>query len=327
MIEPHALWQQPGWLGEIHEWIGVELARHNLTLKGELAQVHLRPWATVFRVPTVGGDYYFKAVIPELDQEAAVTQALARWRPDDIVTVLAADHGRGWLLMADGGIQLRQSITSLEPWQVILPQYANLQIGLYGRQADLLRCGLPDRRLSLLPVLFEELINQTSLTAVGQPHGLTTAEHQLLQAARPLFIDLCDELAASKVVESLDHGDLHDGNIFVHNERYLFFDWGDSSVTFPFFSLRTIFVSIENRFGLEEDAPEFEWLRDCYLEPWTRFDSLNRLRATAAVAQRVAPIIAGLRWASGLSRLDELARREYAHIIPSLLREFLHSNG
>ena len=33
-----------------------------------------------------------------------LTQALFRWRPDCIPTVLAIDAARGWLLMRDSGV-------------------------------------------------------------------------------------------------------------------------------------------------------------------------------------------------------------------------------
>ena len=95
---------------EIRSWIDTALAQEGLHITGQIKKVHDRPWSTVLRVPTNGGDTYFKACPPALEYEAAVTQALYRWRPDCIPAVLAVDAGRGWLLMADGGETLRQSI-------------------------------------------------------------------------------------------------------------------------------------------------------------------------------------------------------------------------
>ena len=49
--------------------------------------------------------------------EAALTQALAEWRPDCTVPLLAVDLQRGWMLSDDAGPELRQMRDAyLEPW-------------------------------------------------------------------------------------------------------------------------------------------------------------------------------------------------------------------
>ena len=203
-----------------------------------------------------------------------------------------------------------------------------------GRQEDLLNLGVPDRRLAVLPEQFRALLADEEMVGLGQSYGLDAQEQGRLLASQPLSLRLCQRLATYNIPESLDHGDFHDGNVFVSNNGTLtLFDWGDSSVTHPFFSLRTTFVSLENTLGLPQDSPWHARLRDAYLEAWVGVETPERLLEAFILSQRLAPITAALRWAPAIASLDVAERAEaklpseYAHAIPSLLREFLDLNS
>ena len=243
---------------------------------------------------------------------------------------MAADSERGWLLLSDSGRQLRETIQTeadIQHWLKLLPAYAELQIELAHHLDGLLGLGVPDRRLPRLPVYFKALLTNSPILALGRPGGLSSTEHRRLRGYFSLLNRLCDRLADYGVPASLDHGDFHDGNIFVQGDRYLLLDWGDSSVTHPFLSLRSTFVSLENTFGLSENSPWFPQLRDGYLEPWTSFETRDRLIAAFDLSQRIAPVTAALRWLPALSNLAEPADSEYGSAIPSLLQEFLTLNS
>lgn len=321
-------WQHPDWLAEVKDWIETELAtrNHGRSLAGPLDQFHVRPWSTVIRVPTTAGSLYFKAVPAQLAYEAALTVALAHWHPDTLPQVVAADTARGWLLLGDGGQRLREPLRaegSGERWQTILPRYAEIQKDLAVRTEALLALGVRDRRLACLPEKLTMLIEVAHSQALPPPRGLTDEEYHRLEQLSIVFPDLCTELAAGPIPESLDHGDFHDGNIFWSNGRYTFFDWGDSGVTHPFFSLRATFVSLEHSLSEEEAAAWFGPLRDNYLASWREYGTRETLQATFQRAQRLAPLIAALRWHAALSILDAPAQSDYAHAVPSLLRELL----
>ena len=150
------------------------------------------------------------------------------------------------------------------------------------------------------------------------------AERQIQQLAPRLRAE-CDELEAFNIPASLNHGDLHDGNVLVGTGRTIFFDWGDCSLTHPFISLRTVFVSIENSLELADYtfSPEMAELRDLYLEPWTRFAPREKLRAAADLARRVAPIVGALGWHMVIATANDAAREKYAAPVPELLQEYL----
>lgn len=324
MIDPaKPPWEHPVWRERVGAWIRLELERYDLGIAGAIERVQLRPWSTVLRVPTRAGAVYFKASAPALAHEPAVTESLSRWRPDDLPTVLATDPERGWLLMADGGTRLREVLAAdrdLRHWEDLLPRYAEVQIDAAGRLGELLELGLPDRRLASLPQRYRRLLDDSEALRIDLPDGIGSTEHGRLRELEPRLAELSARLAASAVPESIHHGDLHDGNIFVRNGRYTFFDWGDGSASHPFFSLRTAFVSLEFSLQIEEGAPEFSRLRDAYLEPWTRYASSGELLTAFDLAQRLSPLISALSWHDAVS---PAAREDYAHAVPSLLHEFL----
>ena len=322
------LWTQSDWLEEAGCWIIETLAQQAITVSGPIEQVHVRPWSTVLRVPTDGGDLYFKACAPVLSHEAAVTQALYHWRPDCILQVLKIDAPQGWMLMADGGARLRDAFgdgLDRGSWAEILALYGGLQIDLAGHVDELLQLGAPDRRLVLLPDLYRDLLADKEWLLIDQPQGLTTAEYRHLIDAAPQVTILCQRLASYAIPVSLHHNDLHDGNIFSTNGRTLFFDWGDSSITHPFFSLRTVFVSIEHTFKMDEGNPFFTDLVQAYLQPWSAYDTAENLTAAHKLAQRLWSLSSAIKYKTQLSQLDSI-RNEYAGAVPSLLQEFLGAN-
>ncbi len=333
-------WAKPGWLDQVSRWIQAAIEQEDMTITWPIEQAHQRPWSTVLRVPTNGGDFYFKACAPVLGYEAAVTEALYRWQPNYIPPVLQFDAGQGWLLMADGGPTLRnafnrkgasrsaptsQNAPTIDSWREVLALYAGLQIDLVIHVDELLLLGSPDRRLALLPDLYRDLLEEPEWLLIDQPDGLTTAEYQRLLEATPQVTALCRQLAGCDIPMSLHHNDLHDANIFFNESRTLFFDWGDSSIAHPFFSLRTAFISIEYTFGLDEQDPIFDQLAQDYLQPWTALETVDNVTAAFKLAQRLWALSTAVKYKT-LLRHQEALRDEYASAVPGLLQEFLEAN-
>jgi hypothetical protein len=280
----------------------------------------------VLRVPTGEGDVYFKAVSPAHPHEPALLGALARWSQARIPRLLAVDTERGWILMRDAGQRLREMIRpgkDMRPWLPVLPRYAELQIDLSGRVPDLLSLGVPDLRLSVLPTLYEPLQADVEALRIGQTPGLTRAQYERLLDLGPWVAELSERLAEYRIPETLNHGDLNDGNVFVGEESPVFIDWGDGCVSHPFYSLRTVLVSAEISLGLEENSPKLQTLRDAYLGPWTRYKPHADLLEALDLSSRLASINGALTWHRLVSRLGGALKQEYAEPVPALLEEFL----
>ncbi len=326
---PASRWAQPKWRAEAEKWISSQLERRGIRVLAPIQQPHVRPWSTVLRVPTSQGNVFFKAATPALAYEAGVVDLLSRWRPKNIPEPLAVDRAQGWLLMRDGGPRLRelfQAELSISHWERLLREYAQLQLDAAAHTTALLDAGLIDRRLKNLPEKFDQLLQKTASQPPDPEEALSGEELGRLQAFSSRVAQDFDSLAVEKIPETIDHGDFHDGNIFVRGKQYLFFDWGDSSLTHPFFSLRTVFVSLENTFGVPEGSAAHLRLIDAYLEPFTVAAPRSRLTEAFQRAQRLAPIIAALRWQISMELAEDHEKQHYAAAVPSLMRELMDLN-
>ena len=270
-------WRDPDWLAGVHAWVDGRLDELGVVRTGELEQPHVYPWSTVLRVPTRQGDVWFKASGDGLRHEAAVTARIAARRPDAVPPLLAADTTAGWMLMTDAGESLFTVVPreqSLDRWYDVLPLYAGVQLDLADDVDELLALGVPDMRLATLPKGYERLMDE-----IG-------ADRRFRDAA-PLVADLCDELAAFGLPELLQHDDLHDGQVFVRDDRPLLMDWGDVCISHPFFTLSVTLQGVL-AWGLEDvqDSVDVAPFRDAYLAPYAeRFD--GDLVAATEVAMRL----------------------------------------
>jgi hypothetical protein len=319
-------WADPAWIEEAEVWIRSHAAHSGYMVLGTLEKIHERPWSIVFQVPAAEGRLIFKASAKVLAHEAALTQSLADLFPNVIPTVLGAYPERGWLLMVDGGIPLREFIRAdrdVGHWERLLPQYAELQ-KLVSQHLDQIRVfGIPDRSLAKLPALYQALLEDQELLLLGMAKGLTADHYDRLIELIPGVKLLCEQLQATPIPGSIHHGDLHDGNIFYSQKGYQFFDWGDASISHPFFSLRTVSVSLENSLGWAEDSPDFDPLRNIYLEAWGEFASLSALLESFNLARVLSPICSALSWHRVISSLVKSLRGPYEGAVPGLLQEFL----
>jgi Phosphotransferase enzyme family len=320
------LWEKPEWFEKASYWINNQLQSLGIERIGAIEQFRIRHWSTVLLISTNIGDIYFKAVIPELAYEAALTETLSHWYPDCMPQILAISGEDGWLLMSDGGMSLNKSLKTeddIQHWLAILPIYAEIQQNFVQHLDELSLVGIVNRRLENLPNLYEKLLANTEALATNHPDGISLSEYQCLQDNAGLFASLCEQLAAFGIPETLHHGDLHDGNIFIHDGCYIFFDWGDSSISHPFFSIQDIYANLNRRFGLGKNSFWFQQLKDCYLSAWVKYETREKLEFAFELAQKISPIPDILRWLPVLSNMDEVTRNNYIDAIPNRLREFL----
>ena len=218
----------------------------------------------MLRVPTDAGQVWFKANTDTLRHEAELATRLSARMPDLVPPLLAHDPATGWMLMADAGESLRTVVPrerSLDRWLEVLPRYADLQLACTGDVAELLAIGVPDLRLATLPAKFEELVRTVDV----EPR---------FREAVPQVADLCDRLGGFGIGETIQHDDLHDGQVFVRDGSHRVMDWGDACVSHPFFTLSVTLEGVLS-WGLddEEDSVDVAPFRDAYLAPFAaRYD-------------------------------------------------------
>ncbi len=270
-------WREAAFVAEAHTWIDDQLSALGRTRTGVVEQPHVTAWSTVMRVPTDDGQVWFKANDESMAHEAAVLDLVASRSEGRVPPPLAREHRTGWMLLADAGRRLRDVIPeerSLTRWYDVLDAYARIQLACEDDVEALLRLGLPDRRLTTLPGAYAALLAE-----------LGDADPRL--PGREVIEDLCDRLAAFGIRETVQHDDLHDGQVFLGSGVHQVLDWGDACVSHPFFTLAVtlqgvIAWGVDDEEGSEDLGPHL----DAYLGPYEdRY--AGDLREAARIAMRL----------------------------------------
>jgi hypothetical protein len=249
-------WRDPAWLSSVVDWVDARLDAVGRSRTGDVDQVHVRPWATAIRVPTTDGPVWFKANTEDLRHEALVTHLLTRRVPDRVPPLIADDVDRGWMLMEDAGRRLREVMAEerdLYRWLDVLDGAADVARAMEPDVDELLAAGVPDLRLAVLPDKYAALVESADV-------------EQRFRDAVPRVRELAEELASYGVTETLQHDDLHDGQVFVSGDRQLILDWGDAVVSHPFFTLSVTLEGVV-AWGLDdvEGSVDLEPLVERYL--------------------------------------------------------------
>jgi hypothetical protein len=265
----------------------------------------------VLRVPLAGGSAWFKACGAVQAFEPRLSADLFHRWPDRVGEVLAYDEQHGWLLVVDAGVPIGASGNPPEVWAEVLPAYAELQRGETVHANDHIAHGVPSLSPSTLPTRYAGMLERRL--------PLEPDELAQLRAFSPRFEQLCAELAAGGLPTTVQHDDLHMGSVYQLGSRFRVLDWGDSSISHPFFSLVATFRFLEERTGLQEYDPWFSRLRDAYLEPWGNdFDELFDL------AVRVGRFAHAIAWARQREFLPPLERTAFDEWFALVLRRALN---
>ena len=172
----------------------------------------------------------------------------------------------------------------LAAWERILPEYAALQRSVEGEAdvAAMLAAGTPDGRPDRLPGEVARLLDDDRI--LGPHHARTAGRGGRRARAAPGGRRALDEAIdrletpGSPPRSSTTTCTAATSSVGPSGDR--FFDWGDAVVAHPFTTLTVTFNSIAHRTGRDLDDPDFDRLRDAYLEAWT--DVASRAALTDA---------------------------------------------
>jgi hypothetical protein len=286
-----------------------EAADRGLELTGEWAQPHARAWSSAIRFETTGGRLWFKVNGVGTWHEPALVQLLSARLPDLVPEVLAVDVDRGWSLTRDGGPMLREVFApelSWEPWEGLVARYAEAQLRLAGDREAVLATGVREVSPRTLPELARSLLEE--LVAVApEGGGLAAEDARRLAQALPQLDTWCAELDASGIPSTVQHDDLHSGNVCwagsVASARVI--DWGDASWGFPLGTMLATMNSLAFHAGMyveghPVDAPEVLRVRDAYLEAFTAWGSHAELVHLVDLARRVGCVAKALAYRAAL---------------------------
>ncbi len=256
-----------------------------------------RSWSLVLRLQTARGPVWAKANARPFAAEAGLTDLLAVHAPDHVLAPIALDVERGLLLLPDGGPVLSDlGTTEHSHWRTLLLGYAELQQAMAGRLGALRELGLPDMSPPTLLAWWESVVDRSAedervwqLLSTGRFQSgrfqsgfqcdLTADPMHTLRVIGPSVEFWAAELAAGGIPVTLEHTDLHTGNVFAgppdRAEFLRIIDWGDAVIAHPFVGLGDILhtaaaddpasgQSIDTASGQSIDT-----LRSAYLARWT----------------------------------------------------------
>ncbi|WP_404350152.1 phosphotransferase [Sutcliffiella horikoshii] len=275
---------------EALEWIKHSAKELNLSSISDTETIKATDISLVQKCTFRNATLYFKATGKASEFEPLLTEELFLRNPKQIVEVIASHPDHPWMLMKElKGVSLRKTKDKTR-WKNCLQEYAHLQVKESRNLSRSVDIGVPDRRFAILKDEIEFHLLDLCHT------GLNKSETKIIMELKEELLEMCDSLE-NVVPYSLDHGDLHSGNIHVVGNDTVFFDWGDAAVSHPFFSTRIFWHALDEL--IESDS---DWLdivnefKPYYLEPWREFAPLADLEKALEVSDQLACVYRALGW-------------------------------
>ena len=293
-------WQREQWFAVADAWI-------HAMVPDVIRVEQYASWcgSSLLRIETAGGRRYLKAAPSYFHGEGAVTAMLADRFPDVVPRPVAVDTERGWMVLADFGDALVGS-EALEHWEGALDTMASLQRNSLRFIDELLGGGLRDRRP-------EMLLLQIQAFADGDRGVIPDGYARRVREAVPRFAELCAELEAAPIPDTLVHGDFHPNNVVIERGRYTIFDWTDACVAHPFVDLLTFF----HTFGPPStDVEVRDRLLEHYLVGW---ENLMPHDEAETLFRRTEPLLAmhhAISYREILDSLDPTERWQWESHLP-----------
>ena len=148
-----------------------------------------------------------------------------------------------------------------------------------------------------------------------------------MEGLLPAFDGWCAELAAMPVPDSLQHDDLHSGNVcWPGDGSARVIDWGDASWGSPLGTMLATMNSLAFHAGFfvegeDVDDPRVLRVRDAYLEPFTRYVGRADLVRGVDLARRTGCVVKALSWRAAMSDATPQTHAEYEFPVRAWLLE------
>lgn len=304
-------WERAGWFAHASRWIETMLASMGREVTGPAEQVRLWSLSCVLRTPTGDGAVYFKAAArqPLFVNEGPLLSYLGTVCPGQVPEVITSDPASGWMLLEDMGPTI-QGAVPIDLKMAILTAFGGIQHATASHTDQFLALGCADRRPQTLIDHIEPLLYDESTVA-----ALASEEVDELRRRMPELIDMCRRIEDYAVPSTLVHGDLHAGNVASRDDRLIFFDWTDAAVAHPFMDMFMIFD--------EEDDADRNRMLDAYLQTWTGFESMERIRELWSLCGVVHSIYHAVSYQWILRHTEARSKREMEGMLTFLLRKAL----
>ena len=283
------------------------------------------PWSKVNRFETSEGLVYLKKMAAPFVIEPKILQFMHENFSTSVTEVIAMNEQLSCFLMKDAGQVLRNVQKQDFQTQLFcsaLKTHAQIQIASAPFLETLILVGVNDWRLKRLPDLYKEFVAREYLLKAA---GLNRYEIEMLQKLHPQVQNLCEQLSAYNIPETIEHNDFHDNNILIQDDCITINDWGDACVSHPFFSLATALNSAKRNHNIQITDSIYLQAQNAYLENWLDYGTIDELRKAFLIAEKLSYF----QFALSFSRIETCASVEefslYSRYMAEALRDFRHT--
>ena len=178
--------------------------------------------------------------------------------------------------------------------------------------------GVPDCSPATVPATFDLMLERLRDMPDDDVGHLAVDTVERLGAAGPSVRDAARILTEGPLPATLQHGDLHPGNVFSVDGRLRIFDFGDAQWAHPLESLPL-------PWAVTRDDSSLPWqdLLAAYHEPWSYLLTLEELAELLAAAVVTQPVNRSFGWWEALaeataeewSEWGEAPARHLAHVV------------
>jgi hypothetical protein len=212
----HVPWSQAGWFERVTKWINDSVEKSGAKVSGLPVQIRVWALSCVFRVDTNKGTLYFKALPDFFGHEPILAKYLDEHFPKYTVDVVAIEPNEHWMLMKE---YAGSEPETYDDWFKILKAMKEIQ-SLCTKSFDaFLALDCSDRRLTVLPSLLEPVMDDLKKPEMLPFYGVNQEEAKELGRRIRLLPDLCAQLAAFGIEETIVHGDLWGPNTIVRDTK------------------------------------------------------------------------------------------------------------
>jgi phosphotransferase family enzyme len=284
-------WATAGWFDRASSWMTERMTELRAPAFEPPRLVYLWGISVVLRAPSALGPMFLKCSAPIFQQEAVVTELLARATPDLVTRVAAVEPDEGWLLMYDHGERTLGDGES-STWASGLEAHARIQQAWVGRERELVDAGAPFRSLVALAEALPDFADRSPMDV-----ELTGDDRDAWDRSMDSFVTACRRLDAIGPPPTLVHGDLHPWNVAATEDGPRVFDWTDASISHPFLDLAVYATR-------PTDHAVRHALRDAYLAHWSVALSADDLKEAGELAILVGTLYQVDSYIRLLSSLD-----------------------
>lgn len=299
-IHHHRLreFSKQGWFQRVSKWITKTLSQQPFYEQVQsIKQLRAQPDGAVIFVNVESGKRFFFKETPKYmwNNEQTITCALARYMPEYFETPIAVHVQHRWILMKDLGHSLPCNFFddkyNIHIAKMVLLKWVNIQKQSSKLVPKLRQAGVIVQDGAWLISQVDQMtrdpewikLQKEAPRVESQPADNKSNEYG--HRERSNIERLVKEIDTHNVPLTVVHGDLHAANVIIQKgQDVTFFDFGRTSISYPF--LDAAMGTLSSCFHLKD--------MDFYLNEWTSYESLEKLRKLLLLIDEMCDVICSL---------------------------------